>query len=284
MRAVEGIGEARGGSLEFRGSVLLVEPVDPFNSALLASLPLAPPDLLAVGLGIALAYVIFGMAGFGTALVAGPVLAHFLPVATIVPLLALLDFAAATVSLARDGRSADLAELRRIVPAMALGSLVGAAILLWGRPQALLLALGIFAVAYALYSLSDYKPPPSFRSRAALPFGLVGGVFSALFGSGGFLYAIYLGGRIEAGDRFRVTQSALIGLSTLTRVILFLLAGVYAQPGILMLALLLAPAMLIGTAAGRRVTLGLTRRQFLRIVSVVILCSGVSLVWRYLSA
>ncbi len=236
-----------------------------------------------LALGVAVAYVIFGIAGFGTALVAGPVLAHFVPVSTIVPMLALLDFAAATVNVMRDGRSADNAELQRIVPAMALGSLGGAAILLMGRAEFLLLALGIFATAYALYSLSGFKSQARFTVRAATPFGLVGGVFSALFGSGGFIYAIYLAGRIEASDRFRATQSALIGLSTLTRAVLFLLAGVYADRAILVLATLLVPAMLIGTAVGRRITLSLSRVQFLRIVSVVVLCSGVALIWRYMA-
>jgi uncharacterized membrane protein YfcA len=250
-------------------------------SSFQVSLPLPPPHLLAVCLGIVVAYVIFGLAGFGTALVAGPILAQFVPVATIVPLLALLDFAASGVNVARDGKAADLAELRRIVPAMALGSLSGAAILLWGRPETLLLALGIFAVGYALYSLSGYRSGARFTPRAALPFGLVGGVFSALFGSGGFIYAIYLAGRIESNERIRVTQSTLIGLSTLTRALLFLGAGVYADRRILMLAAVLLPAMLIGTAIGRRITLSLSRTQFLRIVSLIVLGSGTALILRY---
>ena len=252
-------------------------------ATLSASLPLPPAQLLAVSLGVALAYVIFGIAGFGTALVAGPLLAQFVPVATIVPLLALLDFAAAGVNVARDRKAADVTELRRIVPAMVAGSLVGAAILLLGKPQVLLLALGLFAIGYALYSLSGVKPTARFAPRAALPFGLVGGVFSALFGSGGFIYAIYLGGRIEAPERIRVTQSTLIGLSTLTRALLFLLAGVYASTQILVLALLLAVPMLVGTAIGRRITLSLSRAQFMRIVSVIVLLSGAALVWRHVA-
>ena len=76
-------------------------------------LPVAPWQLAVIGLGVAVAYVIFGMAGFGTALVAGPVLAHFVPVATVVPLLALLDFFAAATNIARDRHAADRAELRR---------------------------------------------------------------------------------------------------------------------------------------------------------------------------
>lgn len=247
----------------------------------LANPPLPLPALLAVCLGVALAYVIFGMAGFGTALVAGPVLAQFVPVATIVPMLALLDLAAATLNVARDGRSADTTELRRLLPAMALGSLAGAALLLLGRPQVLLPALGAFAVGYALYSLSGVKAATRFKPGAALPFGLVGGVFSALFGSGGFIYAIYLAGRIEASERFRVTQSTLIGLSTLTRALVFLLAGVYADHVLLALAAWLVPPMLIGTALGRRITLGWSRARFLRAVSLVVLCSGLALLWRH---
>lgn len=249
--------------------------------SLLSALPLSPSALAIALLAVGIAYVIFGLAGFGTALVAAPVLAHLVPVATIVPLLALLDFVAAAVNVARDGRAADRVELRRIVPAMALGSLAGAALLLRGRPDVLLLALGVFAMGYGLYALSGRKPGARWPASAAWPFGGVGGVFSALFGSGGFIYAIYLAGRIDAPERIRVTQSALIGLSTLTRVVIFLLAGVYADGAVLVLAVLLAPAMLAGSAIGRRLTLGLPRERFLRIVSAVVLCSGCALVWRY---
>ena len=244
-------------------------------------LPLPSLQLLVVCLGVGIAYVIFGLAGFGTALVAGPVLAHFVPVATIVPLLALLDFAAAAVSVARDRKAADAGELKRIVPAMVAGSLVGAAVLLLGKPRTLLLALGVFAVCYALYTLSGFRPQAKYSPGAAWPFGLVGGVFSALFGSGGFIYTIYLAGRIDANDRIRVTQSTLIGCSTLTRVVLFLLAGVYTSRELWMLALILAVPMLIGTAVGRRITTRLTRAQFLRVVSAIVLLSGMSLIWRY---
>ncbi|WP_172705844.1 TSUP family transporter, partial [Variovorax paradoxus] len=115
----------------------------------------------------------------------------------------------------------------------------------------------------------------------AVPFGFVGGIFSAMFGSGGFIYAIYLAGRIDEKDRVRVTQSTLIGLSTLTRALLFMVAGVYADASILALAVLLLPAMLLGTALGRRITLRLSREQFLRVVALAVLCSGAFLIVRY---
>lgn len=220
------------------------------------------------------AYVIFGIAGFGSALVASPVMALYIPVAKIVPLLALLDMCAAIVNVSRDGRNAQWAELKRLIPLMIIGSLVGAAILLKTRPDILLLALGIFVVLYALYSLSGLKPDRQFSPKASVPFGLVGGIFSALFGSGGFIYAIYLSGRIEKKEAFRMTQTTLIGMSTLTRVVIFTFAGVYLDIDLLLLALVLLPGMLVGITLGRHFTLKMSREQFMKLINVILLASG----------
>ncbi|HIE1759060.1 TPA: sulfite exporter TauE/SafE family protein, partial [Pseudomonas aeruginosa] len=48
-------------------------------SVLFAALPFSLWQWLLVELAIVLAYVVFGIAGFGTALVAGPLLAGVLP-------------------------------------------------------------------------------------------------------------------------------------------------------------------------------------------------------------
>jgi uncharacterized membrane protein YfcA len=230
-----------------------------------------------------LSYVVFGIAGFGTALVASPLLAQVMPVSHIVPLLALLDFFAATTNLMRDGRKAEMSELKRLVPLMIIGSGAGALILLFTKPDILLLLLGIFVVCYSAYSLSGYRPAHKFRPVFAVPFGLVGGVFSALFGSGGFIYAVYLQSRLESKEHIRVTQTTLIGLSTLTRLVIFLAAGVYADVKLLLLAAVLAPSMLAGVWIGRRITLKLSREQFVRLVNIVILVSGIGLIARYFS-
>lgn len=229
------------------------------------------------------AYVIFGIAGFGSALVASPVMALYIPVAKIVPLLALLDMCAAIVNVSRDGRNAQWAELKRLIPLMIIGSLVGAAILLKTRPDILLLALGIFVVLYALYSLSGLKPDRQFSPKASVPFGLVGGIFSALFGSGGFIYAIYLSGRIEKKEAFRMTQTTLIGMSTLTRVVIFTFAGVYLDIDLLLLALVLLPGMLMGITLGRHFTLKMSREQFMKLINVILLASGTVLMVKYFS-
>ncbi|RDK02669.1 permease [Paraburkholderia lacunae] len=244
---------------------------------------LTTSHLSIIWLGVALSYVVFGIAGFGTALVASPLLAQFMPVSHIVPLLALLDFFAASTNLARDGRKAEFSELKRLVPLMMLGSGIGALILLFTKPDILLLLLGVFVIGYSAYSLSGYKPVRKFGPAFSVPFGLVGGVFSALFGSGGFIYAIYLQSRLDSKEHIRVTQSTLIGLSTLTRLVIFLAAGVYADVNLLLLAAVLAPSMLAGVWLGRHITLKLSREQFVRLVNIVIFVSGIFLIARYFS-
>lgn len=141
--------------------------------------------------------------------------------------------------------------------------------------------LGLFVIGYAVRALLSKRTARRFGPRWSPAFGLVGGIFSALFGSGGFIYAIYLTGRIEAQEKIPVTQSALIGLSTLTRVALFLLAGVYSDGALLLLALVLAPAMLGGLYIGRHISLRLSRAAFLRLINILVLGSGVFLLLRY---
>lgn len=227
------------------------------------------------------AYLVFGMAGFGSALIATPVLAMYLPLNMIVPILALIDLTAAILNLFKDGKNADYQEIKWIIPLMIVGSLVGAAILLKTRPDILVLLLGLFVVGYVLHAFFSKKAKSPFSKALVVPFSLVGGVFSALFGSGGFIYAMYLSSRIEDKQRFRITQMTLIGFSTLTRVVIFLVIGVYLNLDILLIALAFSPAMLIGTWAGRHITLRISREGFLKVINVIILLSGVVLLYRY---
>ena len=78
-------------------------------------------DWLVIGLGVAVAYIVFGIAGFGTALVAGPILLMFMPLSKIIPLLVLLDFIAAFGNLLQSRRDVNKPELLRLLPCMAIG-------------------------------------------------------------------------------------------------------------------------------------------------------------------
>jgi uncharacterized membrane protein YfcA len=232
---------------------------------------------------LAVAYIIFGIAGFGTAMIAAPVLAQVMPVATIVPMLALLDCLAAIINGVKLNDKIAKREMMWLVPLLIAGSLVGGYLLLVIPPRPMMLALGLFVVAYAIWSLAS----PTFKGRLSqfwvIPFGAIGGVFSAMFGSGGFIYAIYLSRRLEDKDAVRATVSVLIALAAFTRLVIFAFAGLYTTLELPLLALLLVPAMLIGLYAGHRITLRMSREQFIRVLSVVLIVTGATLVVRALA-
>lgn len=250
---------------------------------LLSQWPFGVVDWLVIGFGVALAYIVFGIAGFGTALVAGPILILFMPLSKIVPLLVLLDFVAAFGNLLPSRRDVAKPELLRLLPCMAVGCTLGVIFLLNLKSDLLLLLMGLFISAYAIYSLWVKTRPTQLSAVWALPMGTVGGMFGALFGSGGFLYAIYLSSRLPK-EAARATQSALISCSTVVRLSLFAIAGVYADLPLLMLAVGLLPAMVLGLWFGRRVTMRLSREAFVRLVTWLVLASGIALIGRYLSA
>jgi len=252
-------------------------------STLFAQLPLSLLDWLPILLGVAAAYIVFGIAGFGTALVAGPILINFMPLSRIIPLLVLLDFVAAFGNWLPARKAVNRGELLRLLPFMALGCTLGVVFLLNLHADVLMLLMGLFVTAYALYSLAVKVKPANLAPAWSVPAGTVGGLFGALFGSGGFLYALYLNARLDSTEQARATQSALISCSTVVRLSLFLIAGVYADMPLLLLAVCLLPMMLLGLRIGRRLTLNMSREVFVRLVTWLVLASGVALIGRYLS-
>lgn len=252
-------------------------------STLFAQLPFSAFDWLLILLGVGAAYIVFGIAGFGTALVAGPILVNFMPLSRIIPLLVLLDFVAAFGNWLPARKKVARAELLRLLPCMAVGCTLGVVFLLNLKSDLLLLLMGLFITVYAVYSLVVKVKPAQLAATWSVPVGTAGGLFGALFGSGGFLYAIYLNARLPDKNQARATQSALISCSTVVRLSLFLLAGVYADLPLLMLALCLLPMMLAGLYLGRRLTLNMSREAFVRLVTWLVLASGIALIGRYLS-
>jgi uncharacterized membrane protein YfcA len=246
-------------------------------------LAFTPLDWVLIELGVVGAYIVFGIAGFGTALIAGPVLINFMPLSRIIPLLVLLDFIAAFGNLLPSRKSLVKAELLRLLPCMAVGCTLGVVFLLNLQSNVLLLLMGLFITTYALYTLLIKARPAQLAVGWAIPMGTVGGLFGALFGSGGFLYAIYLNSRLSSKEQVRATQAALISCSTIVRLSLFIIAGVYADVSLLLSAACLFPAMALGSWIGRSLTNKLSREAFVRLITWLVLASGIALIGRYIS-
>ena len=232
---------------------------------------------------ITLAYVVFGLVGFGSTLVSAPLLAHLLPVSTVVPALALTDLVASWSNGWRLSEHVVRRELWRLVPALMAGSVLGAWLLFTLPVKLLMPLLGAFVVLYALNGL---RPKQAVRTplapRWAWWYGAVGGLFSALFGAGGWVYAIYLSRRLEDVQQIRATQTAVLIFSSMIRVGLFLAAGRLLEPQLLWLVLCLLPAVALGVYIGHHISQRLDRQRFLQLLNGVLLLTGSSLLLRSL--
>ena len=245
------------------------------------------PDLAAIGFAVALGYTLFGFGGFGANIVALPLLAHWLPLRFAVPMMLVLDLAAASFLGLKNRQLIEGRELLRLVPWLLVGMWIGATVLVRADERWLLALLGGFVLAVAAWSLwsgamaaGDAPISPHW----AIPTGVVGGVFSALFGSGGPLYTLYLARRVHDPARLRASVATLIFGAAATRGVLFLFNGLLQQPGLLAGSLALLPCAALGYFVGSRLHARLPAHRVRQGVWLLLIAAGASLLWRSLRA
>ena len=231
---------------------------------------------------VLLAYTILGTTGFGASITAMPLLAHLLPLRFAVPMLLLLDLAASLIIGTRNRAAIARPELKLLVPFMFLGIALGATVLINAPARWLMLALGLFVLCYAAYSMLTGVRAGPIGLGWAVPLGTLGGVFSALFGTGGPIYAIYLARRLPDKSALRATIATVITLSAISRLGVFAVAGLYAQPNILTLAAGLFPFALAGLWLGNRLHHRLAAKKVKQVLWLILIAGGMSLLARSL--
>ncbi|MDX1376665.1 MAG: sulfite exporter TauE/SafE family protein, partial [Burkholderiales bacterium] len=226
------------------------------------------------------AYLVFGLTGFGSTVISLPLLAHLLPLKLAVALLLLLDLAAFLAFGLRFRRGIRIDEIRWLVPAALIGMLIGVTLLIRVAESWLLGVLGAFVLCYAAYGLSRRGAPARLPRWAGVPIGLGGGAFSAMFGTGGVVFAIYNAGRIHDKGELRASNAAMIAFSSIARLVLFGLTGLLAQDGLWTLFALLLPALGAGVLLGHRLHAAVPAALVVRAVYMLLLFAGASILLR----
>ena len=209
-----------------------------------------------------------------------PLLALYLPLQFVVPLILVTDFSA-SAALSRGTRQhARWDEVRFLLPASAVGVILGVSLLIHLPRQPLLTGLGMFILLFGVRSVLNLHGEKYISRWWAVPAGLAGGLVGALFGTGGPPYVIYLSHRLRDKSELRATFSALFLLDGGLRIITFIIAGLLLQDGIFMALLGALPLMALGLYAGHRIHIGLSSSQMQRIIGGLLLISGTSLLWK----
>ncbi len=238
-----------------------------------------------VGIAVVLfGYVVFGLTGFGASLFTVPVLSHFYPLPLVLALAALLDLAGAMSVGVHGRREAAMQELTWLVPFSLAGAVLGVSLLVSLPRAASLAALGAFIGGYGLYQLvSQRAPMPISRVWAPLA-GTLGGATGTLFGTGGPPYLIYLSRRIDDKNALRATMGIMVWFSLVIRLLVFAAAGVLLQEGLAAGLLWFVPAAAAGLWLGNRIHMRAPSSALLRVLYLLLIVCGASLVLRALAA
>ena len=227
------------------------------------------------GLVLLVAYWVRGMAGFGSGLIAVPLLTLAWPVTIVVPLVVALDYLGSASQGVKNMREIAWHEQLVLIPFMVGGVAAGLWVLRAVSTSGLAKALGAFVILYAIYQM---LPLPELRgSRVASTYcGFLGGLVGTLFGTGGPFYVIYLNLRGLERPAFRATFAMNFLIDGGVRLAAFVAAGLFGQQalGYLLAAIPIAGA---GLYAGGRIQTGLSPRTFQIVIRLLLLVSGLAL-------
>ena len=118
---------------------------------------------------VGLAYFIRGIAGFGSGLIAVPLLALFLPLTFVVPVILLLDFTASLVMGGLDFKRVQWREIAVLIPFTLIGVVVGTQLLVNLPMTPMLLILAAFILVFAIRSLLNLKGEKPISRGWAVP-------------------------------------------------------------------------------------------------------------------
>jgi len=238
-------------------------------------LPLTINELVLCIVIIFVAYVIKGLSGFGSGLVAIPLLAFFLPLTLVVPVLALVGYTGTVYQSVTYRRDVVWRDLWPLVPF----SLAGIAIALWllvnTDVTVLTLMLGVFIFCYAVYSLLPHHIKSGSRWWAVAA-GSSAGLVGALFGTGGPFYVLYLKMRQVTKPQFRATITMIFLMDGCARMLGYYYSDLFTKK-MLVLALVLLPVLILGIYVGQHLHIKINDRRFNQVVSILLLVSGLSL-------
>lgn len=237
-------------------------------------------EILALAPIAFLGALVYGVTGFGAALIAIPLATHFVSLPFALAVFVLLDLANSLRLGFEAPQHVVRGEVVRLVPMLVAGTVLGVTALVNLPRQGSLLALGCFVVAFALYSLFSRRPRRALGRGWAWPAGLAGGVTSAMFGAGGPPYAIYLSQRNLSKEEFRATLAVTSIASITMRLAAFALTGLMSHLAVWAAAAAALPAAWIGISTATRLFRRIRRETLMRAVALMLLASGGSLVVR----
>lgn len=249
---------------------------------LLDTLQLTPLELVTSLAIIFLAYTVKGMSGFGSGLIAIPLLAFIFPLSFIVPVLGLLSYSGTIMQSIHLRKQVVWRDMLPLLPFSILGIAVAVWLLVNIDARILVTTLGVFVLIYSVYSLLPVADFSGKRGWAVIA-GSFGGMVGALFGTGGPFYVAYLKMRQLDKGQFRATIAMIFFVDGGVRIGGYAIAGLYNEK-VLWMLLMLFPLLLLGMYTGHHLHIKIDQKRFNQLISAMLFISGIMLIYKSIIA
>lgn len=224
-----------------------------------------------------IAYTFRGVTGFGSGLIATPLLALSFPLTFVIPFISILDMTASLTHVMHTRQHISWKVILRAIPFAFIGVPIGLFVLRTIDTLILVKALGIFIILFAVYSLVS----PTLKKSDSIIWPAFGGFFGsligAMFGTGGPFYVFYF--QLQQLDKsvFRATCAAVFLIDGLIRATGFTISGFYTSTVLLNITYAL-PIMFLAMYIGNHLHTNITQRTFQKAIGIFLIFSGFALI------
>ncbi len=225
------------------------------------------------------AFTIFGITGFGSAIIAVPWLVLIYPLEIVTPAVLILEFIASLLMNFHNKFLAEKKELIKIFPSTLFGMVFAVWILTIVSSAYLIVILGIFVLWNGFLVLVDAKNQLGKKVNKFWRniFGFGAGVFATLFTTGGVFIASYLVRKIDDPKELRSTMALAILLITSSVIAIMLISGIEIAPKAINLSISLVLPMLLGASLGFYIFKGMNALLIRKFYGAILMVSGMSL-------
>jgi len=242
--------------------------------------PLSPLETAWCFTALAAAYTVRGVAGFGSGVVATPLLTFVLPLSFTAPLITLLGFFVSVRQAIHDWPLIDWRAVARFIPGSLAGVAVGLYVFKTLDMALLARLLGGYVLLYAFYSLFGHRlfkrplHPPAWLIH---PVAALGALVATIFGGlAGPIYVTYFDAMRLSKTAFRVTVSTTLLVLNVVRSIGYFATGVFELSDFMLVGAAFIPVT-VGVLLGDRLHDRLDPKAFRQAIGALLVASGAGL-------
>lgn len=234
-------------------------------------------DPLLIGIVFLLAGFIQGMTGFGSALVAIPLLSLFLDIKSAVPLCMLNSLVITSFLALKMRKHLDRKKIIPLCLAAIPGIFIGSTLLKHTSSTLIRISMGTLLIIYSLYSLFSTPRPIKLHKAWSYVAGFSSGAIGAAFSAGGPPTIIYTTLNGWNKDEIKATLSGFFLFSS------YLTASAHAISGLTTLEvfsyfMISAPFVLLGTIIGSTCYGRVSHNLYLQLIFTFLVLMGIMMI------